>query len=107
MFIKYFQDDAGHFSMMRLLTAVMVCYCLTNATIILTVWTVVSLQSGKIQPMPENFLMFLIGGSTGSIGLKAWQKFAEVKAISNNYGFGSGNYFNDYSEPQRVDDPDA
>lgn len=70
---KFFEDDCGNSSTMRVLTFIFTLFCIIAAAYVLGIWGYISIKTMTFQPLSFSDLMG-VGGGVGALGFKALQK---------------------------------
>ena len=74
---KFFQDDCGNGSMMRVLSFIFMIFCILMVTYILAVWGYIAYVTSTFPQLAVGDLFGVFGGM-GALCFKAFQKKFEV-----------------------------
>ena len=74
---KFFKDDCGNESMMRVLSFIFMIFCILMVTYILAVWGYIAYVTSTFPPLAMADLFGVFGG-IGTLCFKAFQKKFEV-----------------------------
>lgn len=74
---KFFQDDCGNESMMRVLSFVFMIFCIVMVSYILAIWGYIACITKTFPPLAMTDLFGVFGG-IGALCFKAFQKKFEV-----------------------------